>query len=191
MPALDPQPVIGGRILRWCTTRHSVVVGCDSWLRGAYEAPRVHHWSRRRLAWPAVVQAQQPERLRRIGVLQPGSESDPESQLRRAAFVDGLIKFGWTEATNVSVHYRWVDEDVDRIRLYATELTSMQPDVIWASGSLPLLLLRRATRTIPIVFTQVYDPVGSGFVTNLTRPDGNITGFTLGEFYGWEDTEGA
>jgi len=133
-------------------------------------------------AWPVVVRAQQPERMRRIGVLQPGSESDPESQLRRAAFVDGLLNFGWTEATNVLVHYRWVGEVVDRIRLYATELTSMQPDVIWASGSLPLLLLRRATRTIPIVFTQVYDPVGSGFVTNLTRPGGNITGFTLGEF---------
>jgi len=133
-------------------------------------------------AWPAVARAQQPERMRRIGVLQPGSESDPESQLRRAAFVGGLQKFGWTEGTNVSIHYRWVGDDADRIRLYATELTGMQPDVIWASGSLPLLLLKRATRTIPVVFTQVYDPVGSGFVTNLTRPGGNITGFTLGEF---------
>jgi putative tryptophan/tyrosine transport system substrate-binding protein len=134
------------------------------------------------VTWPQVGGAQQPERMRHIGVLQPGSESDPESQLRRAAFVEGLLKFGWREATNVLVHDRWVGEDVDRIRLYATELTSMQPDVIWASGSLPLLLLKRATRTIPIVFTQVYDPVGSGFVTNLTRPGGNITGFTLGEF---------
>jgi putative tryptophan/tyrosine transport system substrate-binding protein len=77
---------------------------------------------------------------------------------------------------------RWVGDDADRIRLYATELTGMRPDVIWASGSLPLLLLKRTTRTIPVVFTQVYDPVGSGFVTNLTRPSGNITGFTLGEF---------
>jgi ABC-type uncharacterized transport system substrate-binding protein len=133
-------------------------------------------------AWPVVTLGQQPEGIRRIGVLQPGSESDPESQLRRAAFVDGLRNFGWTEGTNVLVQYRWVGEDVDRIRLYATELTGMRPDVIWASGSLPILLLRRATRTIPIVFTQVYDPIGSGFVTKLTRPDGNITGFTLGEF---------
>src|SRR5215467_14137155 len=93
-------------------------------------------------AWPVVVRAQQAERMRRVGVLQPGSESDSESQLRRAAFVDGLLKFGWTEATNVLIHYRWVGEDLDRIRLYATELTSMQPDVIWASGSLPLLLLK-------------------------------------------------
>jgi ABC-type uncharacterized transport system substrate-binding protein len=86
-------------------------------------------------AWPLVARAQQPERMRRIGVLQPGSESDPESQLRRAAFVDGLRKFGWTEGTNVLIHYRWVGDDADRIRLYATELTGMRPDVIWAIGS--------------------------------------------------------
>ena len=133
-------------------------------------------------ARPLVARAQQPERMRRIGVLLPGSESDPEWQLRRAAFVDGLRKFGWTEGTNLLIHYRWVGDDADRIRLYATELTGMRPDVIWASGSLPLLSLKRATRTIPVVFTAVYDPVGSGFVTNLTRPGGNITGFTLGEF---------
>jgi len=129
-----------------------------------------------------VARAQQPERTRRIGVLLVGSESDPEWQLRRAAFVDGLRKFGWTEGTNVLIHYRWVGDDAARVRLYATELTGMRPDVIWTSGSLQLLLLKRATRTIPIVFTQVYDPVGSGFVTNLNRPGGNITGFTLGEF---------
>ena len=134
------------------------------------------------VGWPLAARAQQSERMRRIGVLQPGSESDPELQLRRAAFVDGLRKFGWTEGTNVSIQYRWVGENADRIRLYATELTGTRPDVIWASGSLPLLLLKRATSTIPIVFSQVYDPVGSGFVTNLTRPGGNITGFTLGEF---------
>jgi len=133
-------------------------------------------------AWSVVARGQQPERMRGIGVLQPGSESDPVSQLRRAAFVDGLRKFGWTEGTNVLIHYRWVGDDAARVRLYATELTGMRPDVIWASGSLQLLLLKRATRTIPIVFTQVYDPVGSGFVTNLNRPGGNITGFTLGEF---------
>jgi putative ABC transport system substrate-binding protein len=133
-------------------------------------------------AWPRVARAQRPEQMRRIGVLQQGNESDPVSQLRRSAFVDGLRKFGWTEGTNVLIDYRWVGDDADRIRLYATELTGMRPDVIWASGSLPLLLLKRATRTIPVVFTQVYDPVGSGFVTNLTRPGGNITGFTLGEF---------
>jgi putative tryptophan/tyrosine transport system substrate-binding protein len=132
--------------------------------------------------WPAVVRAQQAERVRRIGVLQPFSESDPEAQLRKAAFVDGLQKFGWTEGTDVMIHYRWAGSDADRIRLYATELTGMRPDVIWTSGALSLLPLKRATRTVPIVFTQVYDPVGSGFVASLTRPGGNITGFTLGEF---------
>src|ERR1700738_585465 len=119
-------------------------------------------------SWPAVARAQQPERMRRIGVLQPGSESDPESQLRRAAFVDGLQKFGWTEGTNILIHYRWVGDDADRIRLFATELTGMRPDVIWARGLLPLLVFMGATRTIPVVFTQVYDPVRSGFVTNPT-----------------------
>jgi putative ABC transport system substrate-binding protein len=133
-------------------------------------------------AWPLAARAQQLERMRRIGVLQPNSESDPESQLRRAAFVDGLQKFGWTEGTDVMIHYRWAGGDADRIRLYATELTGMRPDVIWTSGALSLLPLKRATRTVPIVFTAVYDPVGSGFVVSLTRPGGNITGFTLGEF---------
>jgi putative ABC transport system substrate-binding protein len=131
-------------------------------------------------AWPLVARAQQPERMRRIGMLLPGSES--ETQRRRAAFVDGLRKFGWIEGTNVLIHDRRPGDDTDRIRLYATELTGMRPDVIWAIGSLPLVFLKRATGTIPIVFTQVYDPVGSGFVTNLTRPGSNITGFTQGEF---------
>ena len=133
-------------------------------------------------AWPLAARAQQGERIRRIGVLQAISESDPEAHLRKAAFVGGLQKLGWTEGTHVTIDYRWAGADADRIRLYATEITGMRPDVIWTSGALPLLPLKRATRTIPIVFTQVYDPVGSGFVASLTRPGGNITGFTLGEF---------
>jgi putative tryptophan/tyrosine transport system substrate-binding protein len=132
--------------------------------------------------WPVAAHAQQPERMRRVGVLLPYNESDPESQLRKAALVDGLQKVGWTVGTNVMIDYRWAGDNADRIRLYATELTGMRPDVIWVSGSLPLLSLKRATRTVPIVFTSVYDPVGSGRVTSLTRPGGNITGFTLGEF---------
>jgi len=134
------------------------------------------------VAWPIAARAQQPDRVRRIGVLQAINESDPEGQLRKAPFVRGLQKFGWTEGANVMIDYRWGDDDADRIRLYATELTSMRPDVIWTSGALPLLALKRATRTIPIIFTQVYDPVGSGFVASLTRPGSNITGFTSGEF---------
>jgi putative ABC transport system substrate-binding protein len=133
-------------------------------------------------AWPVVARAQQPERMRRIGVLQVGSESDPESRRRTAAFVDGLRKLDRTEGTNVLIDYRWAGDDADRIQLYATELTATRPDVIWAFSSLPLVFLKRATRTIPVVFTQIYDPVGSGLVTNLTRPGGNITGFTQGEF---------
>jgi putative tryptophan/tyrosine transport system substrate-binding protein len=132
--------------------------------------------------WPLAARAQQGDRVRRIGVLQAIGESDPEAQLRKMAFVGGLQKFGWTEGTNLMIDYRWAGGDADRIRLYATELTGMRPDVIWTSGALPLLPLKRATRTIPIIFTQIYDPVGSGFVASLTRPGGNITGFTLGEF---------
>jgi putative ABC transport system substrate-binding protein len=134
------------------------------------------------LTWPRAARAQQPERIRRIAVLQPIIDGDPEAQLRKAAFVAGLQKLGWTENANVVIDFRWAGGDADRIRLYAAELARMQPDVIWTSGALPLLPLKRATRTIPIVFTQVYDPVGSGFVASLTSPGGNITGFTLGEF---------
>ena len=134
------------------------------------------------VAWPVAARAQEGERMRRIGVLQAVSETDPEAHLRKTAFVGGLQKLGWTEGTNVTIDYRWAGADADRIRLYATEITGMRPDVIWTSGALPLLPLKRATRTVPIVFTQVYDPVGSGFVASLTRPGGNITGFTLGEF---------
>src|SRR5215472_13522801 len=120
--------------------------------------------------------------MRRIGVLQAIGESDPEAPLRKTAFVGTLQKFGWREGTNVMIDYRWAGGDADRIRLYANELTGMRPDVIWTSGALPLLPLKRATRTIPIVFTRIYDPVGSGFVPSLTRPGGNITGFSMGEF---------
>ena len=133
-------------------------------------------------AWPQAARAQQPDRVRRIGVLQPLNESDPEGQLRKVVFLRGLQKFGWKEGANVMIDYRWGGSDADRIRLYAAELSGMRPDVIWTTGALGLLPLKRATRDIPIVFTQVYDPVGSGFVTSLTRPGGNITGFTLGEF---------
>jgi putative ABC transport system substrate-binding protein len=133
-------------------------------------------------AWPLTARAQQAERMRRIGVLQPIGEDDPEAQLHKTAFVGSLQKLGWREGSNVMIDYRWAGSDADRIRLYATELTGMRPDVIWTSGALPLLPLKRATRTIPIVFTRIYDPVGSGFVPSLTRPGGNITGFTLGEF---------
>jgi putative tryptophan/tyrosine transport system substrate-binding protein len=134
------------------------------------------------VSWPLAAGAQQPDRVRRIGVLQSANESDPEEQFRLAAFVQGLQKLGWREGANLAIDYRFGSADSERIRLYAAELVGLKPDVIWTSGSLTLLSLKRATHTIPIVFTTVYDPVGSGFVASLAQPGGNITGFTLGEF---------
>jgi putative ABC transport system substrate-binding protein len=121
------------------------------------------------------------ERVRHIGVLLPSTEGNPEWQSRVAAFEQGLQKLGWTNGGNVRIEYRWAVEP-ERIQAYAAELVGMYPDLIYASTVLTLVPLLRATRTIPIVFTQIYDPVGSGFVASLARPDGNVTGFTLGEF---------
>src|SRR6516162_3220066 len=133
-------------------------------------------------AWPFAARAQ-PERVRRIGVLLATNESNLEQGVAlKEAFVRGLRKFGWTAGTNVMIDYRWGGGDRDRVRLYAAELAGMQPDVIWTVGGLALLALKRATHIIPIVVSSVYDPIGSGYVASLTRPDGNITGFTAGEF---------
>ena len=125
---------------------------------------------------------EQPELMRRIGVLQTGDESDPEVERRIAIFVENLQKLGWREGANLMIDYRFGGDNSERIRLYAAELVGLKPDLIWASGGLPLLALERATRIIPIIFTTVYDPVGSGYVASLAQPGGNITGFTLGEF---------
>src|SRR5262245_45366078 len=99
---------------------------------------------------PLAARAQKTDGLRRIGGLQPLDEGDPEAQLRRAAFVGALKKLGWTEGANVTIDYRWSGGDTDRIRLYATQLADTRPDAIWVSGALPLLPLKRATRTVPI-----------------------------------------
>jgi putative ABC transport system substrate-binding protein len=131
--------------------------------------------------WPLAARAQ-PERVRRIGVLLVLNQGDPQEEALTTAFILGLQKLGWTAGAKLMIDYRWGGGDPDRIRLYAAELAGMQPDVIWTVGGLSLLALKRATHIIPIVFTSVYDPVGSGFVASLTRPDGNITGFTAGEF---------
>ena len=114
-------------------------------------------------------------------MLVAGYESDPDWHLVGAAFLQGLAKLGWTEGPNLALDHRWGGGDRERIRRDDAELVSLHPDVIWAAGSLPLLLLKRETRTIPIVFSQIYDPVGSGFVASLARPEANITGFTQGE----------
>jgi putative tryptophan/tyrosine transport system substrate-binding protein len=133
-------------------------------------------------AWPLTARVQGSERVRRIGIVHAGNESDADWQLVVAAFVQGLAKLGWTEGANLVLDHRWGGGDRERISRYATELIGLHPDAIWATGALPLLLLKRETRAIPIVFTLVYDPVGSGFVASLARPEANITGFTQGEF---------
>ena len=133
-------------------------------------------------AWPLAARAQGSERVHRIGMLHAVNETDLDRQHIVEVFVQSLAKLGWTEGSNLVLDYRWGSGDRDRIRRYAAELISLHPDAIWSTGGLPLMLLKRETRTIPIVFTMVYDPVGSGFVTNLPRPEANVTGFTLGEF---------
>jgi putative tryptophan/tyrosine transport system substrate-binding protein len=134
------------------------------------------------LAWPLPVRAQQDKRLRRIGVLMALSVDDPEAQLRAKAFEAALRDLGWTQERNLRIEYRWAPPDPDRLRVLAAELIEITPDVILA-GSTPVLaaLLKQST-TVPMVFVQVTDPVGNGFVPNLARPGGNITGFTNFEF---------
>ena len=116
-------------------------------------------------AWPLAARAQGSERVHRIGMLHAVNESDLDRQHIAEVFMQSLAKLGWTEGSNLVLDYRWGSGDRDRIRRYAAELISLHPDVIWSTGGLPLMLLKRETRTIPIVFTMVYDPVGSGFVT--------------------------
>ena len=133
-------------------------------------------------AWPLVVRAQQPERVRRIGVLMAVAADDPEGQARIAAFHQGLQQSGWTVGHNVRIDTRWGAGDADRMRRYAAELVSLAPDVILVSGGTAVGALLQATRTVPIVFTQTSDPVGAGYVASLARPGGNATGFTISEY---------
>ena len=131
-------------------------------------------------AWPLAARAQ--ERMRRIGVLMNAAADDPYGQARLAAFQQVLQQSGWSDGRNVSIDTRWGENDVDRERRYAAELVALAPDVILAAGTLSVAALRRETRTIPIVFNSVSDPVGAGFVDNLARPGGNITGFMIYEY---------
>jgi ABC-type uncharacterized transport system substrate-binding protein len=126
---------------------------------------------------PLTARAQQPERVRRIGVLVPFSENDPEVQARLAAFKQRLQDLGWTDGRNVRIDYRFTGENTERIRIGAVELVAVAPDVIVVYANTAVAVLRQATRDIPIVFVQVSDPVGSGFVASLARPGGNLTGF--------------
>jgi putative ABC transport system substrate-binding protein len=132
-------------------------------------------------AWPLAVRAQQPERMRRIGVLMAATADDFEGQ-GIAAFLNGLQQLGWTEGRNVRIDVRWAAGDADRIRRYAAELVTLAPDAILATGSATLGPLLQATRTVPIVFVIVPDPVGAGYVESLSRPGGNATGFLMFEY---------
>jgi putative ABC transport system substrate-binding protein len=134
------------------------------------------------VSWPVLVWAQQPERMRRIGVLMAVAADDPEGQARIAAFHQGLQQLGWTVGHNVRIDTRWGAGDADRMRRYAAELVSLAPDVILASGGTVVGVLLQATRTVPIVFTQTSDPVGAGYVASLAQPGGNATGFTISEY---------
>jgi len=133
-------------------------------------------------AWPLAAGAQEPERRRRIGVLMNRAAGNPEGQTRFAAFLQGLQEAGWAVGRNVRIDIRWGTDDVDRQRTYAAELVALVPDIILASGTLSLAAMQQASRSVPIVFAAVADPVGGGFVDSLARPGGNVTGFMLFEY---------
>src|SRR5262249_23540424 len=133
-------------------------------------------------AWPLAARAQQREKMRRIGVLLPFSSDDAESQARMGAFLQTLALSGWTIGRNVQIDTRWGARDAERIQRYAAELVALVPDVILAHGISTVGPLRQATRTVPIVFPVMADPVGLGIVNSLARPGGNVTGFVTCEF---------
>jgi putative ABC transport system substrate-binding protein len=127
--------------------------------------------------WPLAARAQQGDRVRRIGVLTPGDENDPEWKTFVSAFTQALAGLGWTEGRNLRMDLRWGGDDNNQIRAIAQELVGLQPDIILTHTTLATAAVQRETRTIPIVFANVADPVASGFVPRLDRPGGNITGF--------------
>ena len=133
------------------------------------------------VVWPLAARAQQADRIPLIGVATPLSADDPESRARLTAFVQTLQELGWIVGRNVRIEYRWGADD-ERNRRNSSELVGLAPDVIFATGSPTLEPLLRATRTVPIVFVQVVDPVGAGYVDSLARPGGNVTGFTVTDY---------
>jgi putative ABC transport system substrate-binding protein len=128
-------------------------------------------------AWPLAARAQQGDRMRRIGVLMPFDESDPEPKRRVSAFMQALADLGWTDGRNSRMDLRWAGGDTNRMRALAQGLVGLQPDIIVVNGNLTTAALQRETRTIPIVFAFVADPVAGGLVPRLDRPGGNVTGF--------------
>src|ERR1700736_15448 len=135
------------------------------------------------VAWPLAARAQQPDRVRRIGVLMASAADDSESQARIAAFLQGLQQLGWADGRNMRIDTRWATTNPDDIRRHAAELAALAPDVlVAATGTVTVAPLLQATRSVPIVFVQVIDPVGAGFVASLARPGGNATGFLMFEY---------
>jgi putative ABC transport system substrate-binding protein len=132
--------------------------------------------------WPFAAQAQQPERVRRIGIITPLVADDPEAPVRIAAFLTGLEQLGWVDRRNVRFDYRWTAGDSQRRRKYAEELVALVPDVILAEGGSQVAALQSASPTVPIVFVQVVDPVGGGYVESLARPGSNATGYAQFEY---------
>src|SRR5262249_13733670 len=133
--------------------------------------------------WPLAAWAQQGDRVRRIGVLVASTADDVEPKARMAAFLQGLTQLGWSDGRNVQIDIRWATTNADELRRHAAELAALAPDVlVAASGTTTVAPLLQATRTVPIVFVLVIDPVGAGFVESLARPGGNATGFTMLEY---------
>src|SRR5439155_7602685 len=133
-------------------------------------------------SWPLAARAQQSERMRRIVVVAAFTENGPDSQARIAAFRGELQQLGWTDGRNVRIDYRWGGADQDRYRTYAAELVGLAPDVLLATNTSTVRALQKTTRSVPIVFATATDPIGGGLVASMSRPGGNITGFTLFEF---------
>jgi putative ABC transport system substrate-binding protein len=132
--------------------------------------------------WPLAARAQQPERIRRIGVIYSLAEGDPESVARRLGFEQRLKELGWINGGNLRIEYRWTENAPELMEKFVAELVALAPDVIVVSGSVVIAQMVRATHDIPIVFLQVIDPVGSGLIESMARPGGNVTGFTQFEY---------
>ena len=129
--------------------------------------------------WPPATRAQQPDGVRRVGVLMGTEKDDPEAKDWLSAFIRGLQELGWSDGRNLRMDVRWATGKVDQIKVFAKELVDLRPDLLLAHSTPVTAALARETSTIPIIFVNVVDPVGSGFVATLARPGGNVTGFSL------------
>src|SRR5262245_14766418 len=134
------------------------------------------------VGWPLAARAQQSDRTRRIGVLIQVAEGDPQARIEVAAFLRKLQKLGWSEGRNLQIDIRWGGGDADRIRKYAAEVVALAPEVVLAPGGTVVGALLQERRSVPIVFVNVTDPVGRGYIASLAQPEGNATGFTSFEF---------